>query len=226
MFPFKKPKKHKFKDGRISLIIADHNIDCVLDIGANVGQTAENLRQQGYTGTIVSFEPVANCHATLLEKSKNDPHWHIYDRVAVSDKIGTVDINVGDGTDMSSILNPSDLLKQALPQSNMTHTETVNTTTLDTIVAELTGKYQNLYVKMDTQGYEYPILKASKTALKCITGIQLELSLFANYDGEKTYDEVLPILQKQGFAPYLLEPQYFSKTLNRQLQVEYVGIRA
>lgn len=32
-------------------------IDCVFDVGANCGQYGQNLREIGYRGTILSFEP-------------------------------------------------------------------------------------------------------------------------------------------------------------------------
>ena len=34
---FKKPKPHKTREGKIGLTLATHNIDTIIDIGANTG---------------------------------------------------------------------------------------------------------------------------------------------------------------------------------------------
>ena len=45
------------------------NIDLVLDVGANQGQFASEIRRSGYTGNIVSFEPLSKAHSKLLKAS-------------------------------------------------------------------------------------------------------------------------------------------------------------
>lgn len=220
-----KRPKHTNVDGRISLIMESNNIDLVLDIGANFGQTAEKLRKMVYTGKIISFEPVRQCYDVLIKKSETDKNWEIYDMVAVSDKIGKTEINVMENTDMSSLLKPSKLMEKAIPNSGKSNKQTISTTTLDYVVSKYSKKYKNIYVKIDTQGFEYNILKASKTALKKIKGLQLEMSLFPNYDGEKTFEHIIPILQKNGFEAYLIESMTFTRKLNRQMQIEYLGLR-
>src|SRR5260370_28749308 len=47
-------------------VLAQANVDCILDVGANVDQDRDFLRNKGwYRGHIVSFEPVSR-HVDLL----------------------------------------------------------------------------------------------------------------------------------------------------------------
>ena len=49
------------------------DVDLVLDVGANVGQFASELRLVGYKGSFVSFEPLSVAHKTLSEVAGRDP---------------------------------------------------------------------------------------------------------------------------------------------------------
>lgn len=51
------------------------DINCVLDVGANRGQFAHDLRDIGYRGYIVSFEPVISEFESLSESFAADPNW-------------------------------------------------------------------------------------------------------------------------------------------------------
>jgi len=56
-------------------LLASYGVDCVFDVGANTGQYAEGLRNLGYKGRIISFEPLSAAHALLIENSRDDPEW-------------------------------------------------------------------------------------------------------------------------------------------------------
>jgi hypothetical protein len=50
-------------------------IECVLDIGANVGDYAAALRAFGYRESIVSIEPTRAAFAALEARRQRDPRW-------------------------------------------------------------------------------------------------------------------------------------------------------
>src|SRR5262245_45187471 len=80
------------------------DIDLVLDVGANEGQFAFELRRSGYTGKIVSFEPLSEAHVKLLQASDGDTKWDAYSRCALGDHNGEVELNIAGNSLSSSIL--------------------------------------------------------------------------------------------------------------------------
>src|SRR5262249_20346310 len=68
-------------------------INCVLDVGANVGDYGLALRSLGYKGWILSFEPVSATYARLAENAKGDPRWATF-RFALGDENAERAINV------------------------------------------------------------------------------------------------------------------------------------
>ena len=59
----------------------------VIDVGANTGQYAHQLRSSGYGGKIVSFEPVKDAFEFLSENAKHDPNW-ITIQAALGSQVG------------------------------------------------------------------------------------------------------------------------------------------
>jgi len=220
IIPFKKKKPHKTPEGRAVLTLQQHGIDVIIDIGANAGQTYDAFRVGGFKGEIISVEPLPSLQDELQDKAKSDKLWRVLPPLAIGDHDGVCTLNVSEASDMSSVLPSSDQLMTAIPRTRVLETVEAPMQTLDTLLHELDLGDQNVFVKMDTQGYEMKILEHAPKALQSIKGLQLELSLFELYEGETLYDDVIAFLKAHGFTAHMLTERTFSRHLNRQLQVD------
>jgi FkbM family methyltransferase len=84
--------------------LQNFDIDLIMDVGANVGQFALELRSIGYAGKIVSFEPITTSYTELCHTAARDPNWEVYRRCAVGDFDGEIQINIARNSVSSSIL--------------------------------------------------------------------------------------------------------------------------
>ncbi|OYV05411.1 MAG: methyltransferase, FkbM family domain protein [Verrucomicrobiales bacterium VVV1] len=213
---------------RLVALLDHHKISTVFDVGANVGQYAQNLRKARYKGRIVSFEPLAQNHQLLEKLAASDPKWEIAPRMALGSADGEVLMNVSQSNDMSSILPVAEVMLAALPKSRTVETESVPLKKIDTIFSSHVSPGEKLFVKVDTQGFEMPVLEGAVEAMGSgrIAGWQLELSMVPLYTGEKTYEEIIAYLKEKGYETHFIIPGYFSKKLMRQLQIDSVFFKA
>ncbi len=83
-----------------------YGIDLVLDVGANGGQYAGVLRDYGFTGDIVSFEPVSSEFAKLAAAAKGDARWTVLNYALGSNEAEQT-INIMASSVFSSFNTPS-----------------------------------------------------------------------------------------------------------------------
>src|SRR6185436_15148347 len=166
-------------------------IDLVLDVGANTGQFASEIRQGGYKGRIVSFEPLSQAHSELLVSSASDSMWEAYPRCALGDHNGEVEINIAGNSWSSSILPMLESHRSAEPESAYEGKEIVPIKTLDAVAAHYLKGAQAPFLKIDTQGFEWLVLDGARDTLPKIKGILVELSLVALYAGQHLWREVI-----------------------------------
>lgn len=219
--------RHKARalPAQLIAVLERFGITCVLDVGANVGQYAAQLRQWGYPGRIVSFEPVADAHAVLHQRAARDPAWLVTPRMAIGDRDGEVEIEVSAESDMSSILPQSDLLRRISPSSAVRRREVVPIRRLDGAAEGYLKPEDRIFLKIDTQGFEPQVLAGARGLLPRLEGVQLEMSLVACYEGERDFRDMIDDLETAGFRPYLFFPGYFERKLARQLQIDGVFMR-
>jgi FkbM family methyltransferase len=189
-----------------------------------MGQTGEELRAAGYTGRIVSFEPLRVPFVQLKSKADADGSWTA-NQAAVGSTAGTAQINVSGTHWSSSFLPMADRHKSMVPESEYTGVETVKVETVDRIFDSAVGPSDRVMLKIDTQGFELPVLEGSANSLKRIALVQAELSLVLLYDGQPKYYDVMKYMDEAGFEIANIIPSFFEKKTSQFLQADALFVR-
>jgi len=203
---------------RLMTAIRYFNIDLVVDIGANTGQFATEFRAGGYSGRIVSFEPLSAAHDQLIRASIGDPAWYVHKRCALGSRLGEVELNISGNSVSSSILPMLATHDRAAPESAYLGRETVPLTTLDQVAPPYLAGANAPFLKIDTQGYEWQVLDGARAILPQVRGILIELSLVPLYKGQRLWRECIERLEAEGFVLWALQPVFVDPENGRTLQ--------
>jgi FkbM family methyltransferase len=200
-----------------------NQIDVVLDVGANTGQYAMQLRAGGYRGRIVSFEPLSSAFAFLSQHVANDAAWSAHNVALGADSNESV-IHVSRNSYSSSILPMLDCHRRSAPDSVYIGEERIKVTTLDEIT-RLTDTDRAM-LKIDTQGYEHLVVAGAKRTLNRILLIECELSLVPLYSGQYLLGEMIALFSASGFRPTGFEREFSDRHTGYALQVNGFFCRA
>ena len=203
---------------QLSNELRNRAVETVLDIGANQGQFASALFSVGYSGLIVSFEPLQSAHDNLVAISRQHATWIIAPRCAVGSANGTVQINVSQNLVSSSILPILKSHTDAAAGSVYVGAETVPIITLDEYLSE--NPVHRPFLKVDTQGYEKQVLLGAKTLCKELVGLQLEISLVDLYEGQPVFLDLLGYVREMGFQIWSIDPGFRDPKSGRLLQFD------
>lgn len=214
------------EDVRFLSALEHHRINLVFDVGANDGQFARQLRESGYRGRIISFEPTTAAWEKLKKASENDPLWEAAPRCAIGAEDGEIEFHISANSVSSSALPMLDSHLKAAPESAYVGTERLPLRRLDAVGAEYVKADSVLFIKIDTQGYEQQVLKGATELLKTAAGAQLELSLVPLYEGQVLYDEIIASLKALGFELWDFTPAFVDSKSGRILQGDGTFFRA
>ncbi|NOQ36261.1 MAG: FkbM family methyltransferase [Methylococcaceae bacterium] len=200
-------KHHPTLESHLHILFDLLKIDTVFDVGANKGQYGAMLRKMGYQGAIYSFEPVNSCFQDLSTISASDDNWQVFN-YALGEENTTMDINVMEASEFSSLLKPNDYGKELYAHKiPVKQTESIAIKKLDDVFAEIINNNSTkLFLKMDTQGYDLKVLAGAKEVLSQVLGLQSEISLTPLYEGMPDYLEALSRFKDSGFELTALYP--------------------
>lgn len=199
-------------------LLASLSPDVVVDVGANAGQFASELRLAGFAGPIVSIEPVSDAFQQLSAQSRSDATWTAI-HCALGTQRGSVDINVSANSMSSSLLGMSDTHKKAAPDSSYIRREKVALYRFDE-VAEI-KPFQRIFCKIDTQGFERQVLEGIGEMWPRMVAIQLETSHVSLYEDSWSHADVMSYFANIGWEPVFVDRGFTDSRTGRMLQSDW-----
>jgi FkbM family methyltransferase len=202
------------------ILMDEFHIDLVLDVGANEGQYAQQIREFGYTGRLISFEPLNAAFEKLKPLSERDSMWQIHN-LGLGSEDGESKIHV-DGV-FSSILplNHSHPTPEFWP-TKMDNVESIRIARLDSVAGDIFHGGEQCWLKIDVQGFELKVLEGARQTLGKVKAIEVEVSLSEIYTGQAVMLDVLNFLKGYGFDAIHLEPCFSDMRRARTLQVDLI----
>jgi len=98
--------------------------------------------------------------------------------------------------------------------------ETAPVTTIAAAVTDYAVVPERTLLKVDTQGYEAPVLDGAGDLLREFAMIQLELSFVPLYEGQALYAELVARLSALCFEWYGVDAAFVDPRTGRMLQVD------
>jgi FkbM family methyltransferase len=198
-------------------------VDLVLEIGANKGQYAQSLRSAGYTGKIISVEPLSAAFAVLQGKCAQDCDWDCHN-LAIGDADAETTINVSANSYSSSLLPASARTLEIEPRIGYVAQETVNLRRLDSLLPALTAA-QRIFLKIDAQGSEGDIVEGGRSIFDRVAMVQVELAWTPSYEGQAEMGHMVDTMRELGLEPGSVAPSWTDRATGLMPEIDVTFIR-
>lgn len=205
-------------------LIERWGIDLVLDVGANTGQYARELRRAGYRKDIVSFEPLSSAYSSLARRAARDRRWSAV-RMGLGSRDHEAVLQISPDSRASSLRKMLPLHREVASYFAPVGEERVSIRKLDTIWDEYVPRRSSVYLKIDTQGYERQVLRGTARSLAGVRAIQIEISLQPLYAGDLLLPDALRLMRRRGFSLVSVEHGFCHPETAEMLQMDGIFAR-
>jgi FkbM family methyltransferase len=189
--------------------------DTILDIGAHVGSWTNDMRRIYSECNYVLFDGFPYPE---LRRFDNDSKV-VVKNVILNEKPGKVEWYENISTGDSIFKEKTHHYENCLPSTRFAYD-------LDTVISEfeLCKNVENVFVKIDCQGGEIPILKGASAILKKTDFILLEIPLFGQYnEGVASFSDHIVFMDSIGFAIYDLIDNHYINGFNMQVDALFIN---
>lgn len=166
--------------------------DNVIDVGVNVG--TPELYNAFPDRTLVLIEPSIVRQAQIEE---------------IAARRGATWIQKGAGSKPATMTLIEDLEKPAVSSfsektkyagsSGVTREREVEVDTLDHMLADVEGRH---FLKIDTEGHEFEVLKGATESLHRSAAVMMEISITERYVDGYVFSDVITLMRDRGFEIY------------------------
>jgi len=196
--------------------------DFVVDIGAHDGTWISKVKKSGWTGNSLCIEPSQENYKKIL--SKNLVNTKIMN-IAIGNDNKRVNLNYASNRGLSSsLLDMNTYHLDAAPQIQYISKQKVTIKRLSSVLKDY--DYRNMYIKIDTQGYELEVLKSIQDRdYHRITALEVESNLVEVYKNAPMLEEIIKHLRLRSFDIYRIENGFGMPNFGQQLQVDVLFIK-
>lgn len=193
-----------------------HDFACFVDVGANVGQSALNIRRHFPRAEIHSLEPVAATFA-LLERNTRAHGIHVH-QLALGAANGELEArlqgNAGH-SDLNTLVGPdrTEGRAEAGTRSEIVRVETLETFCLDAGISRID------FLKIDTEGFDLEVLKGAGPWLdeQRIPLVLVEVSMNRTNTFHVAFDDVKRFMEERAYHVFGLYEQTHEWKTNKPI---------
>lgn len=167
----------------------------VLDIGANTGQFAAEIRDLMPGAFIYSFEPLRDEYAALVSQMRGDGRFRAFN-FALGEGEARALIHRSSFSQSSSLRPMLDLHKAAWPHTAGAVAEEIEVRRLDSLGIE---PEPELLVKIDVQGFEDKVIEGGRATIGRAAYVITEVSFAPLYEGQPLFEDIYRLLGGMGF---------------------------
>ena len=213
---------------RVKTLLDRYQIDVVIDVGANEGQFASELRRMGYQGKIISFEPISSVFESLKKVASVDRDWDVYN-LALGQENSQQTIYIAGDSAFSSLLKSNDWCEGEFGDESVgKREETVIVRRSSDVLAETIKNLDRsrIYLKMDTQGYDLEVFKGLGAMSNKILALQSEVSVVPIYQGMPHLTASISFFEQAGFDIAGMYPVSTEKSGLRVVEFDCLMVRS
>lgn len=184
--------------------IPGHDFKTFVDVGANIGQTAIQIRAAFPDTTIHSVEPVKKTFYQLQQNTKG--YNVLTHNLALGSKNEIIEIKIDESNTNSSI-------NSLVSTNNENISGKVSAETIKVVATAEFCKTHNIqhidYLKIDTEGYDLEVIKGAENLLlnNAISFIEAEVSMNPGNTFHVSFEEVKKYLEQYNYRLFGLYEQ-------------------
>ncbi len=198
--------------------------DCIIDIGANLGQFIVETRLTKYRGKYLAVEPIVDFHPNYGNLHNFSEFDSLNIAISSSSSIRTLNISNDSGMS-SSLLAMSDNFELLNNRIKFTSSQKVRTITLAEVLNAYCGDDERILIKIDVQGHEFDVIESLTIQHTNVAAMIIETSFLDLYEHGGRASEMVASLFEKGFQLVSVKEKGYIPSLKRFSYCELYVLR-